>query len=84
MRMDKTHALELLFQVMTHHGAAEAALERALPRAQARAGIAHLSQIDEEQMNLLLAELASEGGRIQQAAEIIASWRANGSQLDAA
>ncbi len=75
MQMDKSHALELLVAVMTFHGAEETALERIIPRAQARAGIAHLEEINEEQMNRLLNELASEGGRIQQAAEMIASWR---------
>jgi hypothetical protein len=83
MQMEKAHALQLLVDVMTHHGAAGAALERAIVRAEQRAGLAELSQIDEEQLNLLLAELASEGGRIQQAAETIAAWRAeNADNLD--
>lgn len=33
-------------------------------------------EIDEAQLDTLLMELAAEGGRIQQAAETIASWRA--------
>jgi hypothetical protein len=73
--MEKNQALRLLMDVMAHHGATGAALELALVRAEERAGIAELSLIDEEQLNLLLAELASEGGRIQRAAETIAAWR---------
>ncbi len=84
MQMDKAHALELLVAVMTHHGAEETTLERVIPRAEARAGIAHLKQINEEQMNKLLVELASEGGRVQQAAEMIASWRIGLTDMHAA
>ena len=84
MQMDKAHALELLVAVMTHHGAEENTLERVMPRAQARAGLAHLERINEEQMNRLLTELASEGGRVQQAAELIASWRIGLTDLHAA
>lgn len=79
MEMDKGHALTLLAEVMTFHGAAsESQLQEALRRAEARAGIASLSQIDETHLNSLLLALAAEGGRIQRVAETIASWRAEG------
>lgn len=84
MQMSKAHALKLLVDVMTHHGAAsESALLQALNRAEARAGIAHTTLIDEGQLNTLLLALASEGGRIQQVAEQIAAWRAEGDDLAA-
>lgn len=81
MEMDKGHALNLLAEVMAFHGAAsEPVLHAALRRAEARAGIASLSRIDEEQMGTLLLALAAEGGRIQRVAETIAAWRTEGAQ----
>ncbi len=83
MQMSKAHALQLLVDVMTHHGAAsEATLQQALTRAEARAGLAQARLIDEGQLNTLLLALAAEGGRIQQVAEQIAAWRAEGDNLD--
>lgn len=83
MQMSKAHTLQLLAEVMTRHGAAsETALQQALSRAEARAGLGRANLIDEEQLNTLLLALASEGGRIQQVAETIASWRAESADLD--
>jgi hypothetical protein len=48
----------------------------AIARAEQRAGLTRAREIDESQLETLLIELAAEGGRIQQAAERIASWRA--------
>ncbi len=79
MQMEKSHALKLLVEVMAHHGAASGpALERAMGRAEARAGLARQQVIDEAQLDTLLMALAAEGGRIQQAAETIAAWRTEG------
>ncbi len=84
MEIDKGHALTLLAEVMAFHGAAsEPVLHAALRRAEARAGLASLSQIDEEQLNTLLLALAAEGGRIQRVAETIAAWRAEGGDPEA-
>lgn len=82
MQMSKAHTLQLLVEVMTRHGAAnETALQQALSRAEARAGLGRTSLIDEDQLNTLLLALASEGGRIQQVAETIASWRAESNDI---
>jgi hypothetical protein len=82
MQMEKAHALSLVANVMRDHGAAnDAALQQAIGRAERRAGLTRLTQIDEEQLNTLLLELAAEGGRIQQVAETIAAWRAESGEL---
>ena len=82
MQMSKAHTLQLLVEVMTRHGAAsESALQQALGRAEARAGLGRTNLIDEDQLNTLLLALASEGGRIQQVAETIASWRAESTDI---
>lgn len=74
--MEKEYALRALIDVMRDNGAAGGALMAAIARAEKRAGLARVREIDEQQLDTLLIELAAEGGRIQQAAERIASWRA--------
>ena len=74
--MEKDSALHALIDVMRDNGAAGGALVAAIARAEKRAGLTRTKDIDERQLDSLLYELAAEGGRIQQAAERIASWRA--------
>jgi hypothetical protein len=74
--VEKEFALRALIDVMRDHGAAGGALMAAIARAEKRAGLARVKEIDETQLDTLLLELAAEGGRIQQVAEQIASWRA--------
>ena len=74
--MEKDYALRALIDVMRDHGAAGGALRAAIARAEKRAGLARAREIDDAQLDTLLTELAAEGGRIQLAAERIASWRA--------
>ena len=79
--VEKAHAFRLLADVLHREaGADERAVTEALSRAEARAGLNGLELLEDAHLDTLLAQLAAEGGRIQQAAERIAAWRAEGAE----
>ena len=75
--MDKAETLQHISTVLSGAVSAERA-ERAVERAARLAGLGTADTIEERELTRLLAVLAAEGGKIQQAAERIASWRSDG------
>ncbi len=75
--METTSTLHMLLDVLAMQGATNRReVLNALERAGQRAGLEDRAWLDDHDVDALLAELAAEGGRIQEAAERIASWRA--------